>query len=114
MPSTLRVNHDFNIHVAADQTTAHGTLPWAVANAHNGDTILLSGDALQNGITLTQGELILTQQNLTITTDAGQPAPTISGDNLSRVFEVAPGASVTLSNVVLSGGRRSASALDLR
>lgn len=104
VPSTLRVNHDFNIHAAADETTVHGTLPWAVANAHNGDTILLTGNAASQGITLTQGELLITQQNLTITTEAGQAPATISGGNLTRIFEVAPGASVTLSNLVLTGG----------
>src|SRR5262249_3635493 len=64
VPSTLRVNHDFNVHAAADLTAKHGTLAWAVANAQNGDTIFLTGDVEQTGITLTQGELILTQQNL--------------------------------------------------
>jgi len=43
--STLRVNHDFNVHVAADTTNVHGTLAWAIAKAENGDTILLIGDA---------------------------------------------------------------------
>jgi hypothetical protein len=104
VPSTLRVNHDFNVHAAADLTAPHGTLAWAVANAQNGDTILLTGDVAKTGITLTQGELILTQQNLTIETAAGQPPVTISGDNLSRVFELAPGAQVTLSNVIITGG----------
>jgi predicted outer membrane repeat protein len=105
VPSTFRVNHDFNIHAAADATTAHGTLAWAVANAQNGDTILLTGEALQNnGITLTKGELILTQQNLTIEAAAGQPPVTISGGGVSRIFEVAGGASVTLSNVIITGG----------
>src|SRR5579859_4518551 len=71
VPSTLRVNHDFNIHVAADTTAAHGTLQWAVANAQNGDTILLTENLAQTGgITQTQGELILTQQNLTIASEA--------------------------------------------
>jgi hypothetical protein len=102
VPSTLRVNHDFNIHVAADTTTAHGTLAWAVANAQNGDTILLTGDVVQHGITLTHGELILTQQNLTIESEANPV--TISGGNVSRVFEVASGAQVTLANVIISGG----------
>src|SRR5215471_16576158 len=73
VPSTLRVNHDFNIHSALDATSQHGTLSWAVANAQNGDIILLTADAARNGIVLPQGELILTQQNLTIETEAGQP-----------------------------------------
>ena len=51
-----------------------------------------------------RGELILTQQNLTIRTEAGQPPVTISGGGTSRVFEVATGAQVTLSSVVITGG----------
>ncbi len=105
MPSTLRVNHDFNIHAPADATAQHGTLAWAVANAQNGDTILLTADAAKTGITLTQGDLLLTQRNLTIKTEAGAPPVTISGGNLSRIFEVATGASVTLSNLVITGGK---------
>jgi predicted outer membrane repeat protein len=104
VPSTLLVTHDLNVHAAADPTATHGTLEWAVANAQNGDTILLTADVERTGITLTQGELILTQQNLTIEAAAGQPPVTISGDNLSRVFELAPGAQVTLSNVIITGG----------
>jgi hypothetical protein len=105
VPSTIRVNHDFNIHAPADAAVPHGTLEWAVDYAQNGDTILLTGEALQHGgITLTHGELILRQQNLTITTEAGQPPVTISGGGLSRVFEVASGAQVTLSNLVITGG----------
>jgi hypothetical protein len=102
--STLRVTHDFNLNSAADPPDAHNTLAWAVANAQNGDTILLTADVEKTGITLTQGELILTQQNLTIETEPGKDAVTISGDNLSRVFELAPGAQVTLSNVVIASG----------
>jgi hypothetical protein len=104
VPSTLRVNHDLNIHAAADTTAPHGTLAWAVANAQNGDTILLTGDVKQTGITLTGSELILTQKNLTIEADIDVGAVTISGGNLSRVFEIASGASVTLDNVIITGG----------
>ena len=73
VPAALRVNHDFNVHAAADASNQHGTLDWAVANAKSGDTILLTADAARTGITLARGELILTQQNLTITTEAGLP-----------------------------------------
>jgi hypothetical protein len=104
VPSTIRVNHDFNLHAAADAVNQHGTLDWAAANAKSGDTILLTADVLKTGITLTHGELVLTQQNLTITTEAGAPPVTISGNNASRVFEVAAGASATLSNVYVTGG----------
>jgi hypothetical protein len=104
VPSTLRVTHDLNVHAPTDLTGLPGTLEWAVANAQNGDTILLTADVERTGITLTQGELILTQQNLTIETEAGKAPVTISGHGLSRVFELAPGAQVTLSNVNITGG----------
>jgi hypothetical protein len=75
-----------------------------VATARNGDTILITGAAVNHGINLMHGELLLTQQNLTIETAANKSPATISGDHLSRLFEVAAGASVTLSNLVLTGG----------
>jgi hypothetical protein len=104
VPSTIRVNHDLNPHAAADATHQHGTLDWAVAHAQDGDTILLTADVVNTGVTLTNGELVLTQQNLTITTEDGVPPVTINGNHASRVFEVAAGASVTLSNLVITNG----------
>src|SRR5215831_6579693 len=48
-----------------DDVSQHGTLRYAVAHAQDGDTILLTPAVGNAGITLTQGELILNQQNLT-------------------------------------------------
>ncbi len=87
-----------------DSLTTPGTLRYAVAHAGNGDRIVLKADALAAGITLTQGELLLTQQNLTIDTKAGNDPVTISGDNLSRIFELATGASVTMHNLTIADG----------
>ena len=84
-PATLQVTS------ALDDVTKVDTLRYAVAHAGNGDKIVLKADVLASGITLTQGELLLTQQDLTIDTKAGPAPVTISGDNLSRIFEVAPG-----------------------
>ncbi|HBI44527.1 MAG TPA: hypothetical protein DDY78_17000 [Planctomycetales bacterium] len=106
VPSTLHVAR------ADDSLTEGGTLRWAVARAQSGDTIDFIGDAGRNGVTLTQGELILTQQNLTIEAATGQPPVTISGDNLSRIFEVAGGASVTLSDLAITGGNGVANPTD--
>ena len=97
VPSTLAVTR------SADLITQQGTLRWAVANAHNGDTILLTPAIQSNRITLTQGELLLGQQGLTIKSVGNAPV-TISGGGNSRVFEVAPGANVTLSNLTITGG----------
>src|SRR5947209_5973222 len=98
VPSTLPVTSPL------DDVTQRGTLRYAVAHAGNGDTILLTGAVAQAGITLNQGELLLTQQHLTIRSAAAPNPVTISGGNLSRVFEVASGASVTVSNVTVTGG----------
>src|SRR5262249_3681112 len=72
-----------------------------VAHAQSGDTILLTG-AVKGGIVLTQGELLL-NQNVAIKS-AGNHQIMISGDGLSRVFEIAPGAQVSLSDLILTGG----------
>jgi hypothetical protein len=104
VPSTLVVDHDWDNNAPANVPAPQGTVEWAVANAQNGDTILITGDAVNHGINLTHGELLLTQQNLTIETAANKSPATINGDNLSRIFEVAAGASVTLSNLVITGG----------
>jgi len=97
MSSTLAVTN------SDDLAAERGTLRWAVANAKSGDTILLTPALQSSGITLTQGELILSQPGVTIKS-VGKAPTTISGGNLSRIFEVAPGASVTLSNLLITGG----------
>jgi hypothetical protein len=94
-PSTLPVTS------TADDANQPGTLRYDVAHAQGGDTILLTG-AVKSGIVLTQGELLLNQH--VAIRSAGNHHITISGDGLSRVFEVTPGAQVSLSNLVLTGG----------
>jgi predicted outer membrane repeat protein len=90
-PSTLNVTSN------ADNGASH-TLRWAVARARTGDTI----DILTTQpIVLTQGELYL-NKNLTIEAPAGSPA-TISGNHISRAFEIATGA-VTMDDLIITGG----------
>jgi hypothetical protein len=103
VPSTIPVTK------LGDDVTQQGTLRWAVANVQSGDTISIDAGLPHKGaIVLTQGELLLTT-NLTILTEGPDPE-TISGDGRSlggvqsRVFEVAAGAQVTLSNIALTGG----------
>lgn len=91
-----------------DDVSQRGTLRYAVAHAGDGDTILLTGAVAQAGITLTQGELILAQQNLTIASASKSNPVTINGENHSRVFEIATGASVALSNLTITGGNGAA------
>jgi hypothetical protein len=86
---------------SGDNVTQRGTLRYDVAHAQSGDTILVTA-AVMNPIVLTHGELVLSQ-NVTITSVPAQ-TPTISGDGNSRIFEIAAGASVTLSDLNLIDG----------
>jgi hypothetical protein len=100
-PSTIPVFR------SGDDNHQPGTLRWAVAHARSGDTIVLSSDLLTNTpLMLTQGELVLNQDYLTIVSAgifANSPV-TVTGGGHSRVFEVANGAHVTLSNLIVTGG----------
>jgi hypothetical protein len=92
----------------ADNPLQAGTLRYAVDFAQNGDTIWITQSATAQPIWLTHGELYLAH-DVTIETApvvVGSPyAPaTITGNNQSRVFEVAPTAHVTLENLVISDG----------
>src|SRR3954465_7105244 len=95
VPSTVQVTSPLDDGSAA-------TLRYAVDHAHNGDKIFLAGGAL-GGITLTPGELLLKSRALRIQSSTGQPVA-ISGGGVSRVFEVAAGANVTLGNLIVTGG----------
>jgi hypothetical protein len=84
-----------------------GSLRYVIAVAGNGDTVVF-GTAL-NGqtITLTGGPLLL-NKNLTIA-GPGAGLLTVSGNQASRVFEVASGATVALSGLTIANGFASAS-----
>jgi hypothetical protein len=99
VPSTLPVT---STH---DNVGEPGTLRFAVANASSGDTILLTG-AVKDGMTLTQGELIL-NQDVTIRA-AGDQRIAISGNFNSRIFEIPAGVTVTLENLELTEGNGTA------
>ncbi|HET6880873.1 MAG TPA: hypothetical protein VFI31_12000 [Pirellulales bacterium] len=85
-----------------------GSLRAEIAAAHNGDTIQFDPNLFASGpqtIALTSGELLI-KHNLTIS-GPGAAELTISGDNLSRVFELGSSQAkptVTISGVTLSGG----------
>jgi predicted outer membrane repeat protein len=86
----------------ADNINQPNTLRYAVAQAKSGDTIDIQ---TAQTIVLTHGELVLAH-DLTIDFagfSAGHQA-TISGDFLSRVFEVAPAAHVNLFDLNLIDG----------
>src|SRR5438445_13535367 len=83
VPSTLTVTS------SSDDVTLNHTLRYAVAHAQSGDTILLTA-AIKAPIVLTHGELVLSQ-NMTIESVSAQ-TPTISGNAMSRIFEISTGA----------------------
>jgi hypothetical protein len=85
-----------------DDATRPGTLRYEIAHAANGDTIEMSSLLQGASIVLTQGELLL-KKNLTIEGLPNQPE-TISGNHNSRVFEVAPKATVTLIGLDIIAG----------
>jgi parallel beta-helix repeat protein len=86
-----------------DDATVSGTLRYAVAHAVSGDTIQLMSGQLSGPVYLTQGELLL-NKSLTISASDATLKATISGQNLSRVFEVAQYATVSLSNLIIENG----------
>jgi hypothetical protein len=86
----------------ADNINQPGTLRWAVAQATNGDTIDIQ---TTQPIVLAYEELYLAH-DVTIDFTPSSPAnqATVSGGNLSRVFEVAPTAHVNLDNLNIING----------
>ena len=96
LPSTLTVTSP------VDDVNMPGTLRYDVAHAQSGDTIRITPALHGAPIVLTQGELVL-DKSLTIKAQKNHPA-TISGNNNSRVFEVASGAHVSLINLAITDG----------
>jgi hypothetical protein len=94
LPSTLTVT------TTAD--SGPGSLRAEIAAAHNGDTIVFAPSLDGQTITLTSGELFI-KHNLTIA-GPGAGELTVSGNNASRVFEVAKPATATLSGLTISNG----------
>jgi hypothetical protein len=78
-----------------------GSLRAVLATAVNGDTITFA-NGLTGIITLTSGELLITQ-NVNIDGPAATLI-TVNGNLTSRVFEVASGLNVTISDLTISNG----------
>jgi predicted outer membrane repeat protein len=79
-----------------------GSLRADIAAAHSGDTINFAPSLDGQTITLTKGELLI-NKNLTIA-GPGAGALTVSGNNQSRVFEMAAGTQVALSGLTIDNG----------
>ncbi len=77
-----------------------GTLRNALASAVDGDTIDATG--LSGSITLSSGELAISS-SVTIT-GPGSAALSISGNGASRIFDIASGKTVSISQLTLTAG----------
>ena len=76
-----------------------GTLRSAIATAASGDTIAFN---VTGTIVLAQGQLTISK-NLAVS-GPGASQLTISGNNLSRVFEISSGSAVSISGVTVANG----------
>jgi hypothetical protein len=98
VPSTLVVTNNFDTGVSGD-----GSLRGEIAAAASGDTIEIAGSLKGKTITLSHGELALSQ-SLTIAGPVTNPV-TISGHQASRVFDITSrSAIVTLSGLTITQG----------
>jgi hypothetical protein len=89
--------------VTTSGSSGAGSLRQAVADAVSGDTIVFA--ATLNGMIISLGgSQILLDKNLTIDASALPGGITISGGNLSRVFEVGFLVNVTLDSMTITGG----------
>jgi hypothetical protein len=77
-----------------------GSLRQTLAAAAPGDTIQFASNLHGDSLDLTSGQLSITQ-NVTI---AGPGNITISGGDLSTVFDIAPGIRVTISGLTITSG----------
>ncbi|MGA2255462.1 MAG: hypothetical protein ABSG53_12425 [Thermoguttaceae bacterium] len=94
------------VTVMSNADSGAGSLRAAIAGANSGDTIVFARSV--HAITLTSGELLI-PASLAID-GPGADKLTISGNNLSRVFEIAAGPdasnplNVTISNLTITHG----------
>ena len=81
-----------------------GSLRQAIltANADPSPDTITFADGLQGTLTLTSGELLLS--NSVTITGPGANVLAVSGNNASRVFDMTPGLNVTLSGLTVTDG----------
>ncbi len=94
LPSTLTVLNNLD--------GGPGSLRAAIAAAQSGDTINFDPSLARQDITLTSGELAITQ-NLDIE-GLGAGRLTVSGDSASRVFDISAGVTVTIAGMTMTDG----------
>jgi Matrixin/PKD domain/Right handed beta helix region/Periplasmic copper-binding protein (NosD) len=98
--------YQFKVTTTADSGT--GSLRQAIANANSAataDTVVFTSlfNTAQT-ITLTTGQLILTDSATTTITGKGANLLSVSGNNASRVFQVNAGATAAMSGLTITGG----------
>jgi CSLREA domain-containing protein/uncharacterized repeat protein (TIGR01451 family) len=94
-----------SVVVTNSNDSGTGSLRQAILDSCSGTTITfdVTPGHVTSPITLTTGEILI-DKNLTITAPA-TTSLTISGNNSSRIFDVVPGASLTISNLTITGGQ---------
>ena len=90
------------VTVTNNDDSGPGSLRAAIAAASSGETINFAPSLRGQTITLTSGELDITQ-GLDIE-GLGADQLSVSGNNSSRVFEVAAGLNVTISGLTVTDG----------
>jgi hypothetical protein len=103
-----RLLSTFPVTSTADDSNT-GALRWAVAEANaatSPSTIVFELGSAAATITLTQGQLDLsnTSESVTIDDGTGQGPVTISGNNQSGAFQVDPGVTASISGLTITGG----------
>jgi hypothetical protein len=97
VPSTLTVTNNLDTGAAGD-----GSLRGEIAAASSGDTINFDPSLAGQTVTLTNGELKITQ-SLDIE-GPGANQLTVSGNNASRVFDINGGVTVTIAELTITDG----------
>ena len=106
-----RLLSTFDVTSTADDGSA-GTLRWAVAQANAASSSSTIDFQLTTPatITLTQGQLELTNTAAAITIDGpGASLLSVSGNKASRVFQVDKGVTASISGLTITGGSTAAS-----
>ncbi len=91
-----------NPTVTSNADSGVGSLRQAIIESCDGSTITFNMSQVVSPITLTSGELVI-DKNLTIS-GPGAAQLTVSGNNASRVFNINPGKTVTLSGLTIANG----------
>src|SRR5438309_5364429 len=91
LPSTLTVTNNLD--------SGPGSLRYEIAQAASGDIINFDPSLQGTTINLITGQLAITKSLNIVGLGADQLA--VSGDNLGRVFEIDPGALVSISNLTI-------------